>query len=97
MLTPAEDARALAQSGIEALRRGDPRAARESFERMVASGQADAGAWLGLAYACNRLNEPAAAHAAVDRALALEPRNLRALILKADYLAAHGNDRSASS
>ena len=97
MLTPPEDARTLAQSGIEALRRGDARSARASFERLVASGQADAAAWLGLAYACGRLNEAAAAHAAVDRALALEPRNLRALILKADYLAAQGNDRAASS
>ena len=44
MLTPAEDARTLAQSGIDALHRGDARSARESFERLVASGQADAAA-----------------------------------------------------
>lgn len=95
--SPSLDARALAQSGIEALRRGDPRSARESFERLIASGQADASACLGLAYACRSLQENRAAHAAVDRALALEPRNLRALILKADHLAAEGDDRGASS
>jgi aspartyl/asparaginyl beta-hydroxylase (cupin superfamily) len=94
---PPVDARALAQTGIEALRRGEPRKARESFERIVASGQADAATCLGLAYACRSLNEHSAAHAAVDKALALEPRNLRALILKADHLAAEGDERAASS
>ena len=94
---PPIDARALAQSGIEALRRGDPRKARESFERIVAAGQADAATCLGLAYACRSLKEHSAAHAAVDKALALEPRNLRALILKADHLAAEGDERAASS
>jgi len=97
MQMPPVDARALAQSGVEALRRGDPRQARESFERIVAAGQADAATCLGLAYACRGLNEHAAAHAAVDKALALEPRNLRALILKADHLAAEGDERAASS
>jgi tetratricopeptide (TPR) repeat protein len=91
------DARALAQSGAEALRRGDPRKARESFERIVAAGQADAATCLGLAHACRSLNEHSAAHAAIDKALALEPRNLRALILKADHLAAEGDERAASS
>jgi len=86
-----------AQAGIEALRRGDARAARESFERIVAAGQADASAYLGLAYACAGLKDHPAALAAVDRALALEPRNLRALVMKADQLAASGDARAASS
>jgi aspartate beta-hydroxylase len=94
---PPIDARALAQTGIDALRRGDPRKARESFERIVAAGQADASTCLGLAYACRSLKEHSAAHAAVDKALALDPRNLRALILKADHLAAEGDERAASS
>lgn len=97
MPTQLDDARALAQSGIEALRRGDPRKARESFERLVAAGQADASACLGLAYACRSLKENVAAHAAIDKALLLEPHNLRALILKADHLAADGDARAASS
>ena len=88
------DARA---QGIEALSKGDARKARESFERVVAAGQADASAYLGLAYACAGLKDHPAARAAVDRALALEPRNLRALIIKADYLAALGDARAASS
>jgi len=94
MQHPSSDARA---HGIEALRKGDARKARESFERIVAAGQADASAYLGLAYACAGLKDHPAARAAVDRALALEPRNLRALIMKADYLAALGDARAASS
>ena len=35
--------------------------------------------------------------AALDKTLAIEPRNLRALIMKADYLAAHGEGRAALS
>src|SRR6266699_2062077 len=91
---PPSDARA---HGIEALRKGDARKARESFERIVAAGQADASAYLGLAYACAGLKDHRSALAAIDHALALEPRNLRALILKADHLAAAGDARAASS
>ena len=94
MHLPSIEARA---QGIEALRLGDARKARESFERIVAAGQADASAYMGLAYACAGLKDHPAARAAVDRALALEPRNLRALIMKADYLAALGDARAASS
>jgi len=86
-----------AQAGIEALRRGDARAARESFERIVAAGQADASAYLGLAYACAGLKDHPAALAAVEHALALEPRNLRALVMKGDCLATLGDDRAAAS
>src|SRR5258707_8369219 len=97
MRRPPSDARAHAQSGIELLRKGDVRKARESFERVVAAGEADASAYLGLAYACTGLKDHTAAVAAVCRALPLEPRNLGALIMKADYLAAWGDARAASS
>ena len=97
MQAPLIDTLSLARSGVEALRRGDARAARESFERIVATGQADASACLGLAYACRSLQDNEASRAAVDKALALEPRNLRALILKADHLAEEGDARAASA
>jgi aspartate beta-hydroxylase len=92
---PPADPRALAQAGVEALRRGDARAARGAFERVIAAGAADATVHLGHAYACNGLNDAAAAMAAVDRALALEPANLPALIFKADRMAAQGDERAA--
>ena len=93
----AADATTLARSGVEALRSGDAPQARDAFERVVASGLADAQVWLGLARACQSMRDFAAAQAAVDKALALEPRNLRALILKGDHLAAEGDERAAAS
>lgn len=95
--TPPNDVRLLAQVGIDALRRGDSRQARHAFERLRAAGQADAASLVALAYACRSLGDGGAARAAVDNALALEPQNLRALILKADHLAEDGDDRAASS
>ena len=97
MHAPSTDTLSLARAGVEALRRGDARAARGSFERIVATGRADASAYLGLAYACRSLKDLPASSAAVDSALALEPRNLRALILKADHLADEGDARAASA
>jgi aspartyl/asparaginyl beta-hydroxylase (cupin superfamily) len=97
MQTSVFDAYALARAGVEALRRGDARKARELFELIVDAGQADASSCLGLAYACSRLNDRAGTLAAVDRALALEPRNLRALIMKGDCLAELGDPRAACS
>ena len=70
---------------------------RQFFERLVANGQGDATAYLGLATACAKLGDHRAAIAAADRLLTLQPRNVRALILKADQLAALGDARAASA
>jgi aspartate beta-hydroxylase len=92
-----DDTRALAQVGVDALQRGDARKARESFEQMVRSGETGARGYLGLAYACRRLGDNPAALYALDKVLALEPRNPRALILKADCMADMGDSRAASA
>lgn len=97
MPTQPIDVLEFVRSGADALRRGDAHKARESFERIVASGQADAATYLGLAFACRSIGDRAAALAAVDKVLAVEPRNLRALIFKADHLAESGDSRGASS
>lgn len=91
------DAEALRTDAIHALRRGDSKSARASFERAIAASGGDAALFVGLAYACRAAGDFAAALGAVDRALALEPRNLRALVVKGDCLAASGDDRSASA
>jgi aspartyl/asparaginyl beta-hydroxylase len=93
----AIDARNLATSGVEALRSGNPRKARETFERIAAAGQADVSVCLALAVACRGLNDEPAALTALDRALTLEPRNLHALIMKADQLVRMNDPRGAST
>ncbi len=88
---------ALAKSGMAALLQGDAQSARTTLDKLVASGGADAMHCVALAYACRALNDASAMHAAIERALALEPRNLRALIFKADRLHEVGDSRSASA
>lgn len=91
------DIRALRQAGTAALQAGDAATARRCFEQVAAGGQADASVWIALAVACQALQDSASMLAALDRTLALEPRNLRALIMKADHLASHGDGRAALS
>ena len=91
------DVRALAQQGLVMLRNGDARAAIESFEKIVAAGHADASICLGLAYACLSLGDNNGLSAALDKALAIEPQNIRALMMKADCLASLGDDRAATT
>ena len=76
---------------------GDARRAREQFERVVAGAPVDASVFVGLAYACRSLGDATAALAAAERALGLEPRNLRALLLKGDALAAGGDVTTATA
>src|SRR5438067_2460723 len=64
---------------------------------MVAAGDADAAVYLALASACGGLGDHRAALAAIDQVLSRQPRHLRALIIKADQLAAAGDERAASS
>jgi aspartyl/asparaginyl beta-hydroxylase (cupin superfamily) len=85
------DARNLKQAAVDALRRGDWANARAQFDRLVAAEQADGLVWLGLAAACRGLSDGAAMIVAVDKVLGLEPRNVRALIMKADHMVASGD------
>jgi aspartyl/asparaginyl beta-hydroxylase (cupin superfamily) len=85
------------QAGTAALRSGDAQTARRHFEAVVAAGQADASVHVALALACLQLQDAAAAHEAVDRALALDPRNLQALLIKGDCLRGSGNTRAATA
>jgi hypothetical protein len=87
----------LARSAMQALVSGDARRARENFERVISQAQVDASVHLGHAYACRALKDLPSARAAVDRVLALEPRNLRALVLKGDCLVEAGDLPTASS
>jgi aspartyl/asparaginyl beta-hydroxylase (cupin superfamily) len=93
----ADEIRRLAEAGTAALQSGDARTARRHFEQIVSTGQANAGAWLALALACNALGDQAAMVAAMERVLALDPTNVRALVMKGDYLLNSGQARSATA
>jgi aspartate beta-hydroxylase len=97
MNTPNEDGQALARSAADALRRGDPRSARDLFLRAAQAGQADIPVMLGLAYACRALQDWAGMAASADRVLTIDPRNLRALIMKGDSLEQVGDTRGAAA
>lgn len=88
--------RPLLEAAMSAFRSGDWLAARERFEQATATGRADAGAFALLATACHRLDDVSAAHTAANHALSMEPRQLRALLVKADILAATGDLRDAN-
>ena len=82
MNAPLNDGPALARAAADALRRGDARAARDLFLQAAQAGQVDVAVMLGLAYACRSLQDWAGMGASVDRVLAFDPRNLRALVMK---------------
>jgi aspartyl/asparaginyl beta-hydroxylase (cupin superfamily) len=86
-----------AAAGTEALRKGDAQKAREYLSLAVEGGRSDASVMLGLALACKALADGPGQIAALDRLLAAEPRNVAALILRADCHAAGGDTRSAAS
>lgn len=84
----------LVQAGMVALQKGNRSGARDCFARVIASGQANAPIWLSYAQSCE---DQAEQLRAIDSALALEPRNLRALLMKADLLARQGDSLGAST
>jgi len=97
MNAPPNDGPALARAAADALRRGDARAARDLFMQAAQAGQADVAVMLGLAYSCRSLQDWAGMGASVDRVLALDPRNVRALLMKGDALEHAGDSRAAAA
>ena len=96
MSPEVRDARSLSIQAMEALRRGDTLAARELFERVIASGTADADTWFGLSRVHQSQEATAQESAALDKALELNARHLPALIRKGD-LYIQGDDRRAAT
>ena len=85
----------LKREGLAALQAGDAARAQDLLVQAREAGGADATVHLALAFACVNLGQAEAALAAVDQALELEPRNLRALLFKADHLERMGQPRVA--
>lgn len=86
----------LVASATSAFASGDWKAARGLFEEIDAAGQADASALAMMAAACAHLDDAGAAHAAAERAVKLDGRNLRAALVKAELLTAEGDLRGAN-
>ena len=91
------DRNALFAAGTAALAAGDAPTARGHFAAIVAAGAPDAPAHVGIALASQRLGDLAAVDAAVASALAIDPRSLQALLLRADRLVAGGDSRAAAA
>ena len=81
----------------EALRRGDFERARGLYDQILKSGRPTTSACVGLALAFKGMGDSQGFVAAIDRAIAIEPRNVQAHLLKADHFSSTGNGRAASS
>ena len=88
------DQRAVAQAGWVAWQRGDVATARALFEDVAAAGVPNPDLWLLLAQARIATGAEDLVDQALDRVLALDPRNIGALILKGDRAP---DDRAATS
>ena len=85
------------QTAAAALNKGDAARARDLIDRLIAADRADASAWLVMAHARAILGDDVGKVAALDKALELDPNDLRALIAKADHLMSAGDARAASA
>jgi aspartate beta-hydroxylase len=91
------DVRQAVAAGFAALRRADPQAALAVFSRVAASPQADASAWYGLSLVQRKIGTAAEEGAALERALALDPRHLPSLIAMGDWYVRDQDVRAATS
>jgi aspartate beta-hydroxylase len=85
------------RAAMSCLRAGNASQARALFARALEAGATGDAALLGMAYACRALGDSHGKIAAIERLLSTEPRNPRALIMKADHLAELGDARSATA
>ena len=92
-----QEAERLVREAVDALQNGRPDEARSCLERVTATGRASAQIWLLLATVCRAQGDTDAEEAALDQVLEMEPRAVRALIMKADCRAAVADYRVAAT
>ena len=78
-------------------RTGNSRRARELFERALAKDAASKVLWVNLAAACRLLGDAKAEGAAIEKALALEPRYVPALLQKGELMERLGSPKAAAT
>jgi len=86
----------LNEEGRRALNRGDARTARDLLERAVAGAPHHPGIWLNLATSFRGLGMPDEEARALERVLAIDPRQLLALLQKGSLLEQQGRPRAAA-
>ena len=92
-----QEAERLVREAVDALQQGRPDEARRRLETVTATGRANAQIWLLLATVCRAQRDTAAEESALDQVLEMEPRAIRALIMKADCRAAVADYRIAAT
>lgn len=92
-----QEAERLVREAVGALQSGRPDQARPRLDSVVATGRASAQIWLLLAAVCRAQRDVEAEEKALDEVLAMEPRAVRAMIMKADCRAAAADDRVAAT
>jgi aspartate beta-hydroxylase len=78
------------------LHAGNARHARELYERAIAVDANSKVLWLNLAHACGALRDKQAEAQALEKALAIEPRYVLALLRKGELLESLGESKKAS-
>jgi aspartate beta-hydroxylase len=84
-------------AGGHMMRTGDARRARELYERAIAADSGSKVLWLNLATACRSLGDKKAEGAALEKALAIEPRYVPALLQKAELMERLDNQKVAAT
>lgn len=87
----------LAKAGVDALRRGDAKAAQDCFTKLVDAGHAAPAMRLMLARAHAISGDLEAEARAIDEVLEADPANLRGLLMRADCHQRAGDIRAATS
>jgi aspartyl/asparaginyl beta-hydroxylase (cupin superfamily) len=76
-------------------RAGNAHRARELYERAIAADGSSKVLWLNLAYACRSLGDHNCAVQALDKALAIDPRYVLALLCKGELMEGLGESKKA--
>jgi len=92
----AGHARTLTALGQRAFLQGDLRSARAAFQRLTDADGSDPRQWINLALVCQNLRDEAGEEGAIQRALALDPTDLPALLLRGKLLERQGKTHEAA-
>lgn len=95
MTMTMQEAERLVREGAVALQAGRAALARRHFEAVTATGRANVQIWAMLALACKQTGDPVAEEEALDALLALDPKVVRALVMKGDVRADAGGKSAA--